>query len=176
MSIVVPILTDHFLFFFCNALWCVGVGIYTKIFLVWSEPSEWIRYIAIYLPCRASAIFGMPIILRYIYKSVSPLLAGRICFANLAIKEKICEGSKILWLQHSVNLISDQKTHRERSVRDQREKACLEKIPEKMTRLVFVFVFSPLLISVTEGVNYFLILHFFAIIVISFKSNGYSIR
>ena len=168
MSIVVPILTDPFLFF--SAMGCDVLVLGYTLKYSWSDlnlpsVSDILRYI---LPCRASAIFGMPIILRYIYKSVSPLLAGRICFANLAIKEKICEGSKILWLQHSVNLISDQKTHRERSVRDQRGKACLEKIPEKMTCLVFALVFSPLLISVAEGVNYFLILHFFAIIVISF--------
>ena len=45
--------------------------------MVWSEPPECIRYIAIYiLSCRASAIYGLPIKLRYIYKRVSPLVGG----------------------------------------------------------------------------------------------------
>ena len=37
-----------FSLFFCNALWCVTVGINTKIFMVWPEPPECIWYIAIY--------------------------------------------------------------------------------------------------------------------------------
>ena len=47
--------------------------------MVWSEPSEYIRYIAIYiLSCRAIAIYDLPINLRYIYKRVSPLIDTRL--------------------------------------------------------------------------------------------------
>ena len=51
MSCVIKLLLllqPTLLFFFSNALWCVSVGIYTKILVVWFEPPECIRYIAIY--------------------------------------------------------------------------------------------------------------------------------
>ena len=60
-----------FSLFFCKALWCVGVGIYTEIFVVWSDPPECIQYIWYILSCQASKICGLPINLRYIKK---PLL------------------------------------------------------------------------------------------------------
>ena len=46
IQIVVTTLTDRFFFFLQFTVMCWDK---TKIFMVWSEPPEWIRYIAIYI-------------------------------------------------------------------------------------------------------------------------------
>ena len=102
IQIVVTTLTDRF---YSNSLWCVG------IFMVWSEPPECIRYIAIYiLSCRVHSIYDLPINLWYIYKRVSPLLFTHL-FQRDRFKEREVRfyiAEVILALQHLHKVRRDQ--------------------------------------------------------------------
>ena len=60
----------------CSAMHCdvLLLGYISNIY-VWSEPPECTDILRYILSCRASAIYGQPINLRYIWKRCSPLMS-----------------------------------------------------------------------------------------------------